>query len=248
VNGGVADPGSFPKLTRLAIRQFLAEHEIGAEVVLSVSKGQPTLSLATEVKIVELELSQRSYNCLRDASIRTLDDLLTWSSEQLSELPNFGRKSLTEIIGVLRQLGYPNFCREPEDESIEQTPRISLQPGDLAGSLKMRVSELGLSVRSGNCLQAASINTLGQLLARTPEQLLRLPNFGQKCMSEIREVIQRLGCEDMLGQELLSPDEPVAEETTSIIAQKQAERKRTVGDRGSAPLACLLLLRELPIA
>ena len=247
VNEGIADPGLFPKLTRLAIRQFLAELEIGAEVVLSDSEGRPTLSLATEVNIVELELSKRSYNCLKDASIRTLDDLLTWSSERLFELPNFGRKSLTEIIGVLRQLGYPHFCREPEDESIEETSPVSLESGDPAGSLKMRISELGLSVRSFNCLKAASINTLGQLLGRTPEQLLRLPNFGQKCMSEIREVVQRLGYGGMLGQELLSPDEPVAKETTSIVAQNQVVRKGIVGHRGSAPLACLLLLRELPV-
>ena len=111
----------------------------------------------------------------------------------------------------------------------------------------MGISELRLSVRSYNCLKAASINTLGQLLGRTPEQLLRLPNFGQKCISEIREVVQRLGYEGMLGQEYVIPDEPVAAETTSIVAHHQVVRKRIVGDRGSAPLGCLLLMRELPI-
>jgi DNA-directed RNA polymerase alpha subunit len=48
----------------------------GAEVVLDLIDGRPTLYLASGVTIDQLELSVRSYNCLKSASIETLDELL----------------------------------------------------------------------------------------------------------------------------------------------------------------------------
>jgi len=62
--------------------------------------------------ISEMDLSVRTYNCLKAASIETLDDLLSWKPSQLMELPHFGRKCLNEITEVVRQLGYPRFGSE----------------------------------------------------------------------------------------------------------------------------------------
>jgi hypothetical protein len=57
-------PQTLPLTTRLAIRQHPMETGTGAEVVLSLIGGRPTLHLASGVTIAELELSVRSYNCL----------------------------------------------------------------------------------------------------------------------------------------------------------------------------------------
>ena len=102
-------PGLFSQSTGLAIRQHLAETDTGAEVILSLTDGGPTLRLASRVAIADLDLSVRSYNSLTAASIDTLDKLLSWKPAQLMELPNFGRKSLNEITDIVHQLGYTSF-------------------------------------------------------------------------------------------------------------------------------------------
>jgi DNA-directed RNA polymerase subunit alpha len=52
--------------------------------------------------IEELQLSVRSYNCLKKAQINTVGDLLQYSPEKLQELKNFGRKSADEVFLVLK--------------------------------------------------------------------------------------------------------------------------------------------------
>jgi len=53
----------------------------------------------------ELELSVRSYNCLKNANIRTLGDLVTRSETEMLRTKNFGRKSLNEIKEILAEMG-----------------------------------------------------------------------------------------------------------------------------------------------
>lgn len=53
----------------------------------------------------ELELSVRSYNCLKNANIKTLFDLVTRSEPEMLKTKNFGRKSLNEIKDILAEMG-----------------------------------------------------------------------------------------------------------------------------------------------
>lgn len=53
----------------------------------------------------ELELSVRSYNCLKNASIQTIGDLVTKSEVEMLKTKNFGRKSLNEIKDILNEMG-----------------------------------------------------------------------------------------------------------------------------------------------
>lgn len=55
------------------------------------------------------------------------------------------------------------------------------------------VDDLELSVRSGNCLKASNIQTLGDLVQRTESDMLQFRNFGKKSLSEIAEILQRHG-------------------------------------------------------
>jgi DNA-directed RNA polymerase subunit alpha len=77
---------------------------------------------------------------------------------------------------------------------LEESPQ-GLELGD-AGSisggspdLDLRIEDLDLSERPRNCLKRAQINTIGELVEKTPEELLGITNFGQKSLDE---VIQRL--------------------------------------------------------
>ena len=59
-----------------------------------------------EILIDELELSVRSYNCLKRAGIETIGQLLTKSESELAAIPNFGQKSIEEVIETLQDRGY----------------------------------------------------------------------------------------------------------------------------------------------
>ncbi|MEF9425671.1 MAG: DNA-directed RNA polymerase subunit alpha [Candidatus Mariimomonas ferrooxydans] len=65
----------------------------------------------------ELELSVRSYNCLKNANIRTIADLVQKTDQEMLRTKNFGRKSLNEIREVLRSMGL-HFNMRIESDSL----------------------------------------------------------------------------------------------------------------------------------
>ena len=57
-------------------------------------------------QIEELDLSVRSFNCLKRAGINTVQDLISKSEEEMMKVRNLGKKSLEEVIAKLRSLGF----------------------------------------------------------------------------------------------------------------------------------------------
>jgi DNA-directed RNA polymerase subunit alpha len=58
-----------------------------------------------DILIEELELGVRSYNCLKRAGIQTVGDLVSKSEGELAAIPNFGRKSIDEVVETLQARG-----------------------------------------------------------------------------------------------------------------------------------------------
>ena len=58
-----------------------------------------------DILIEELELGVRSYNCLKRAGIQTVGDLISKSEGELNAIPNFGKKSIDEVIETLESRG-----------------------------------------------------------------------------------------------------------------------------------------------
>jgi len=58
-----------------------------------------------DILIEELELGVRSYNCLKRAGVQTVGDLIQKSESELNAIPNFGRKSIEEVIETLEARG-----------------------------------------------------------------------------------------------------------------------------------------------
>jgi DNA-directed RNA polymerase subunit alpha len=69
--------------------------------------GQPVQMQGEEygILIEELELGVRSYNCLKRAGIQTVGDLISKSEAELNAIPNFGKKSIDEVIETLQARG-----------------------------------------------------------------------------------------------------------------------------------------------
>jgi DNA-directed RNA polymerase subunit alpha len=58
-----------------------------------------------DILIEELELGVRSYNCLKRAGIQTVGDLVSKTEGELNAIPNFGKKSIDEVIETLHARG-----------------------------------------------------------------------------------------------------------------------------------------------
>ena len=91
----------------LGIRQALfinlSENAKTAEVM--VEKEDNEKEKVLEMSIDELELSVRSYNCLKRAGINTVEELTNKTSEDMMKVRNLGRKSLEEVLAKLSELG-----------------------------------------------------------------------------------------------------------------------------------------------
>lgn len=81
----------------------LSENAKTAEVM--VEKEDNEKEKVLEMSIDELELSVRSYNCLKRAGINTVEELTNRTSEDMMKVRNLGRKSLEEVLAKLKELG-----------------------------------------------------------------------------------------------------------------------------------------------
>ena len=81
----------------------LSENAKCAEVM--VEKEDDEKGKVLEMSIDELELSVRSYNCLKRAGINTVEELTNKTSEDMMKVRNLGRKSLDEVLAKLKELG-----------------------------------------------------------------------------------------------------------------------------------------------
>ncbi len=74
-----------------------------AEVMIEKEDNEKEKVL--EMSIDELELSVRSYNCLKRAGINTVEELTNRTPEDMMKVRNLGRKSLEEVLAKLKELG-----------------------------------------------------------------------------------------------------------------------------------------------
>lgn len=92
---------------------------------------------------------------------------------------------------------FVNYGTLPQD--VEE-PEAAPVDADLLEKLRVPISELELSVRSANCLREAQIKTIGDLVQKTPQDLLKYRNFGKKSLAEIGELLEGMGL--ALGMDL----------------------------------------------
>ncbi len=81
----------------------LSENAKNAEVM--IEKEDDEKEKVLEMSIDELELSVRSYNCLKRAGINTVEELTNRTPEDMMKVRNLGRKSLDEVLAKLKELG-----------------------------------------------------------------------------------------------------------------------------------------------
>ena len=84
---------------------FVELSEVAERTNLMVEKSTPSTPTDLDVTIDEMELSVRSFNCLKRAGINTVHDLTSKTEDEMMKVRNLGRKSLDEVIEKLHSMG-----------------------------------------------------------------------------------------------------------------------------------------------
>ena len=80
---------------------------------------------------------------------------------------------------------------EPIEEEVEE--EVDEERQRVRRMLERSVEELELSVRSSNCLRAAEIKTIGDLVQKSEPEMLKYRNFGRKSLKEIQDILSEMG-------------------------------------------------------
>jgi DNA-directed RNA polymerase subunit alpha len=102
-------------------------------------------------------------------------------------------EAVTQAAQILRD--HVNFFiqLDEEPEPVVEEQEVDEEVKRIRELLAQPVDELDLSVRSHNCLKAASIKTIGDLVRREEDEMLKFRNFGRKSLQELIEVLDERG-------------------------------------------------------
>ena len=104
-------------------------------------------------------------------------------------------------------VNYGELPQEEEEEEEDNQEFVEL--------VRKPISELELSVRSANCLEAANIKTIGDLIQKTEAQMLKYKNFGKKSLAEITGILTGMGLQLGMNLEERLKKKSSAAETTA---------------------------------
>jgi DNA-directed RNA polymerase subunit alpha len=186
-----AEPGH-PR-ARLFFRDCRASKDMYYDEEAEIGIRQ--LKTLLEIPVTDFELSVRSRNCLRRMNIRTLGDLTRTTEAALLASKNFGETSLQEIkemmtskglrLGMALEAGERAGAalHEPIEELSQEEKALLAKP----------ISDLNLSVRARKCMTKLGIQTVGELIVHTGDELMECKNFGVTSLNEVREKLSDLG-------------------------------------------------------
>jgi DNA-directed RNA polymerase subunit alpha len=158
-------------------------------------RGFTVLKQLLEIPVTDFELSVRSRNCLRKMNIRTLGDLTRTTEAALLASKNFGETSLQEIKEMMTSKGLrlgmalEGAERAASDLRMEPVEELSQEEKML---LAKPISDLNLSVRARKCMNKLGIQTVGELIVHTGDELMECKNFGVTSLNEVRDKLAEL--------------------------------------------------------
>ncbi|MBQ1471678.1 MAG: DNA-directed RNA polymerase subunit alpha, partial [Eubacterium sp.] len=93
------------KIMQEHLNLFIQLDDSAGDMEIMVEKEEDQKEKALEMTIEELELTVRSFNCLKRASINTVEELIQRTEEDMMKVRNLGKKSLDEVKSKLEELG-----------------------------------------------------------------------------------------------------------------------------------------------
>jgi DNA-directed RNA polymerase subunit alpha len=155
-------------------------------------KKRDRMTQVLAIPVTDFELSVRSRNCLQKMGIATLGDLCRCTEQELLSSKNFGETSLIEIKEMLSSKGLKLGQLAPERHVMDMFEPEALSADEQA-LLARPIADLSLSVRARKCMIRLGINTIGELIRRTGDELLECKNFGVTSLNEVRDKLTTHG-------------------------------------------------------
>jgi len=128
-NGAVSPPdaiGYAAKLLKDHMSIFINFEEVPEQTEEISERGLDKMSEILNRSVEELELSVRSYNCLKNANIQTIGELVQKTEAEMLRTKNFGRKSLNEIKEILANMGLSLGMRiDPHGRLVAPPPQAN---------------------------------------------------------------------------------------------------------------------------
>src|SRR5207244_8979522 len=133
-NGAISPPdsiGQAAKLLKDHMAIFINFEEVPEQPEEAPERSLDKLSEQLNRSVEELELSVRSYNCLKNANIQTIGELVQKTEAEMLRTKNFGRKSLNEIKEILGGMGLALGMK------MDAHGRLVPPPASAAGSMDL---------------------------------------------------------------------------------------------------------------
>jgi DNA-directed RNA polymerase subunit alpha len=100
------------------------------------------------------------------------------------------KEALTLAGKILKEHIEKFITEKIEEPFTQEEEEVDAEKQRVANLLRTSIEDLNLSVRAYNCLKSANINTIGELVSRDEQDLLKFRNFGKKSLTELVEVIE----------------------------------------------------------
>ena len=143
----------------------------------------PVDSLYSPVYKVNYTVENTRVGNMTDFDKLTLE-VWTDSTTTAKDAVSIAAKILTEYLTLFTDLS----------ENVGSQPIVREKNQDVdPPALKLTIEELDLSVRSFNCLKRANINTVRDLITRTPEEMMKVRNMGKKSLDEVQNKLAMMG-------------------------------------------------------
>ncbi len=158
-------------------------------------EGDSTVNLYVQLRDA---LSVRAKNVLLYNELYYFDDFLRFiltDKNQFVNLRNCGKKTVKELDGLARIiLNHQNDIPESEEKrDCDTTNEGEQNKVEIASKLNIPIEDLGFSVRSLNCLKAANIETLGELVSFKIVDIRKFHALGKKSLQEIESAVYSQG-------------------------------------------------------
>jgi DNA-directed RNA polymerase subunit alpha len=101
------------------------------------------------------------------------------------------KEAVTQAADIL--LDQLRLFSDFDETYVEPVVEIDEEKMQREKYLSKPVAELELSVRSANCLEAAKITTIRDLVVKTEQEMLKFRNFGRKSLNEIKDILASMG-------------------------------------------------------
>ena len=143
----------------------------------------PVDSIYTPVHKVNYTVEKTRVGNLSDFDKLTLE---VWTDSTITarDAVSLGAKILCDHFALFTDLS---------DTMGDKSTVVEKAPDDKDKMLEMTIEELDLSVRSFNCLKRANINTVRDLISRTPEEMMKVRNMGKKSLDEVQNKLAMMG-------------------------------------------------------